>query len=467
MKKSRPIVDKKNFGEYTQKICQMEHRRKKLLAKRTCAGWTSGAAFFIAALSTAYSMADLIEMPLIPQLRFLGDSWNNLCAFFLPKGYSPQEAFLFSILATILISLAVHLMTALAVGLAYSEKPSAPLEGKDSKQAAELQARCASAGTRLPPRKKTISILISAAYALVLLLPTLLDRNEMLRELEKTGLGTLTLSLALIVVIFGLLYAVPYAIFLWLNGFLYRIHRKYEWEYALDTYASLCIAQEQEQKRAEEERKRTEQEEQDRRQGDSLYRQAIAGQKVDDQLVWQAAELGSRPACLYLARQMMEAWSIGAYTKEEKADIAEVAKNFFYTASLEETFKESKIEAKFGYLMFLVLTESGNASKWRGVLSQLRDVQNSGLLPERYQKTCSMLIDTVVDMVDASDAKEAAFHQNSSSQPVVKRCYCKFFNAGACGWSSTDGYSARCSHVSNPGQCSIALMNHGLEFEFE
>lgn len=49
----------------------------------------------------------------------------------------------------------------------------------------------------------------------------------------------------------------------------------------------------------------------------------------------------------------------------------------------------------------------------------------------------------------------------------MKRCYCKFFNAGACGWRSTDGYTSRCSYVTNPGQCSTALMNHGLGFEFE
>ncbi len=104
----------------------------------------------------------------------------------------------------------------------------------------------------------------------------------------------------------------------------------------------------------------------------------------------------------------MEAWSTGSFTKEEKADIAEVAKNYFYTASLEEDFMESKIEAQFGYLMFQVLTESGSASKWQGVLSQLRDVRDSGLLPERFHETCTMLVRTVVDMIDASAAREPA-----------------------------------------------------------
>ena len=115
--------------------------------------------------------------------------------------------------------------------------------------------------------------------------------------------------------------------------------------------------------------------------------------------------------------------------------------------------------------MFQVLTESGSAAKWQGVLSQLREVRDSGLLPERFHETCIMLVRTVVDLIDASATQAPA--PRRSAEPVVKRCYCKFFNAGACGWRSTSGYTSRCGYVTDPGQCATALMNHGLGFEFE
>lgn len=120
---------------------------------------------------------------------------------------------------------------------------------------------------------------------------------------------------------------------------------------ALLTYSDLCKKQEEERVQAEKERRRIIAVERKRLQGDELYRKAIAGDRIDEGLVWQAADLGCRPACLYLGRQMMEAWSAGPYTKEEKVDIAEVAKEFFRTASFEEDFEESKTEAKFGYLI--------------------------------------------------------------------------------------------------------------------
>ena len=114
MMKKNVSVDRKNLGEYARRISRMELRRKKLLSMRTCAGLTSGAAFFAAALSAACGIAGSIEMPVFSRLRFLGDAWKTLCAAFLPEGYPPQKAILFSILAAVLIAAAVHLLTALA-----------------------------------------------------------------------------------------------------------------------------------------------------------------------------------------------------------------------------------------------------------------------------------------------------------------------------------------------------------------
>lgn len=209
--------------------------------------------------------------------------------------------------------------------------------------------------------------------------------------------------------------------------------------------------------KAERERKKKEAEERNRKEGDELYRQATAEDNVDEGLIRRAADLGCRPACLYIGRQMMEEWATGAYTKREKADIAEKAKEYFYIASSEEDSMEAKTEARFGYLFFKVVTESGNDSKWKEVLSQLRDIQKSGMLPENYNETCVLLIQNVVNLVDTS----------TSSRVTIKRTYCKFYSAGSCTKNSTSYRLCSCNYISNPGDCATALIEGGLGFEFE
>lgn len=215
--------------------------------------------------------------------------------------------------------------------------------------------------------------------------------------------------------------------------------------------------------KAERERKKKEAEERNRKEGDELYCQATAEDNVDEGLIRRAADLGCRPACLYIGRQMMEEWATGAYTKREKADIAEKAKEYFHIASFEEDSMEAKTEARFGYLFFKVVTESGNDSKWKEVLSQLRDIQKSGMLPENYNETCVLLIENVVNLVDTSTSSSPS----TSSRPAIKRTYCKFYSAGICTKNSTSYHPYHCNHISNPGDCATALLEGGLGFEFE
>lgn len=460
--KGSAVITSENFEEHKLKVFQLERRREKLLVMRKWGDIAGGTVFFVAELSAIYGLADRLEMPTAPPLQFLSVLGKSLYSPFLPEGCSAEEGLLFSVIAAVLIGLAVHLLTALAVGRDYSETPRDPLEGSDSEQAAALCARCKAAGAGLPPRKKLV---FAATFALVVLIPILLD-PENFQYLVDAGLLLSLLAVVVIGCILLLMYTIPYAVVLWLSGFLYRIRRETELEEALDTYARLSKEREEEEKRAEEERRRQEEIEQDRLQGDELYRQAIAGGQIDEELVRQAAELGCRPACLYLGRQKMEAWAAGPYTKKEKAGIAEEAKRYFRTAALEEYFEQSRIEAQFGYLMFQVLTESGGASKWEEVLSQLREIQSSGMLPEQYRESCAMLIDSVIELADTA-AEKSKRSQPKSDEPVVKRCYCRFLNGSICTYYSGSYNTAHCDHISDPGQCSAALLEHGLMFEFE
>lgn len=284
----------------------------------------------------------------------------------------------------------------------------------------------------------------------------------------------------LCVIMLILYYLLPHCIFVRLSDRFYRFHGLQD---AFNDYARKLEQAETERRQAEEQRKRAveeqlrkeqerrraekerQQAEENRKRGDEIFHKAISGDKTDESLVRQAADLGSRPACLYVGCQMLLAWSTDAYTKAEKEDIAQKAKSYFKTASLEEDSAEARTEARFGYLFCQVVSESGSKDKWTGVLTELRSIQKSGLLPERWQEICASAIREVVKMVDSLSGKTGSCQKDT--EPVFKRCYCKFFNAGICGKLSTSYSVHHCNHVSDPGQCSTALLDHGLCFEYE
>lgn len=371
-------VTKENFSKYEQKVCRMERRRREKKAEQEYADIAGGAAFFIATLATL----------------FLADLSN-----------SSYGIWVFLFLVPAIISVAVHLLTVLAVKLTYSAAPDAPLEGSDAERAVALYTRCEKAGYSLLDWDERIQtyIPLSVTYAVLLYLVLAKD------ILEDTYQYFFPVIIA---AIFFLIYAMPNYV---LGVLLHRIRHDSDLENDLRVYSELCKKQEQE--RAEEERRRImaeenrrliEIEEQKRQRGDELYRQATAGGAADEALVRRAADLHSRPACLYMGRRLLEKWSTGSYTKAEKLKIAKEARGYFSTASLEEDSVDAKTEARFGYLMCQTLTESGSESKWSAVLSELREIQKSGKLPEQYNEACATLIDSVVDMIDTLAEERAS-----------------------------------------------------------
>lgn len=394
-------ITPKNFDEYKEKVFQMERRRDKALTQRKWASVVSNIVFFVAMLSATYFFADMIEVSVFPQLLFLGDFWKDIVLSPLPLSYDIMGGWVIpiSILVASLFALAVHLLTMLVVGAIYSGKsPEAPT-GSKAEQAAALSKRCEAAGAGLTPKEEwTAAWTLAGAYALIFLLPTLLDQEE---------LAYLLVRLLAFPCIVLPIYVIPCAVLWALTDFLYRARPDTTLKVQFDEYEKFCIRQEEQRKKAEEERKRAEKAEEKRKQverlrieGDKVYHQATAGDKVDKVLIKQAAQMGSRPACLYMGRKKMQEWSSGAYTKEEKEEIAREAKRYFKVACVEQDTEAEKTEARFGYLTFQALTESGSKSKWKGVLAELRGIQKSGLLPKNYDESCEWLISAVIDMID-------------------------------------------------------------------
>lgn len=456
------MVTKENFQEYEEMVCRMERQRSIRAAERNKG---------VTAATIAYCMTAPFILTFMSYMIAPNESSNE----------DVLTVFLLSALIEIVIFLIFHFVTALVIKMTYAGVSSVPLNGSDFENAKKLCERCKAIGDRLDVDVPYYLYkgIISCICAGLFVVCTLVSEGFK----PGWGIGDLIVGALAAALLFSIAWGIfffIYSFLLGLTGLFYCPDGNSELQKLLDCYADSCEEQERKRiqaedarrraERAKEERRRMEEAEQNRKRGDEIYRQAVATDEVDEHLMQQAADLGSRPACLYLGRQMYEAFASDAYTKAEKKRIAEKAIRYFRTASLEEDSAEARTEAKFGYLSFQCMTESGDYDKWSDMLSQLREIQKSGNLPERYQEPFATLISLVVEMVDQTaprtSRQNAKSHRNDE-EPVVKRCYCKFSNAGICSKKSGSYYTAHCDHASNPGQCSIALGNGGLGFEFE
>lgn len=477
-------ITSENFGEYERKVWRMECKRGKALAAQRAGGIVGGIASIpVAIIATLYFLC-LPEGPTIEELEkahllWLRPPvllWEKLCRIILPEGSSTWTHILFSMVAVVLAALAFHILVALIVGLVYPKAPFIPLEGSDAKKANNLRQRCKEAGSSL----SSLFIIRICPRICYFLLWIILFFPELPGIIEKFGL---IVGLFLFAVLDALLlaaYSVPYFVYQKLSGFLGHIRPDEQLEKALEEYAASCEHREQERKQAEEaekKRKQAEEErkksEENRKRGDELFQQATAQTSANEDLIKKAADLGCRPACLHMGRNLTEAFGSDSYTKTEKEEIAKTAKDYLKIASMEENDEATQVEAWFLLLSLQAMTESGTLSKWQGMLSQLRHIRDSGKLPEHLLPTCAQLIDIVVAQVNLTEEKEKAAKvrtvqakPRSSGTPPVKRVYCKFFNAGICNYSSSSSSICHCTHVSNPGDCWTALNNKGLGFEF-
>lgn len=133
-----------------------------------------------------------------------------------------------------------------------------------------------------------------------------------------------------------------------------------------------------------------------RKAADEVYAQATAGDEYDEELIEKAANMGSPEACLYHGKKLVKQWSTEHLTRAEKADIIKLAAAFLSTAASLNT------EAEFLWILARAQYESNSKEKWTTMLKRVREIKSSGELPEEYNDTCEALLETLVDVIDAT-----------------------------------------------------------------
>lgn len=384
-------VTEENFDEVEQAFCRFERRHKKELAAWRTAVPIGDLVFFFIALSATYLMADRLELPVFPALRPIVSIWAGSIS---PRGDIWPLIFTF-VLAAVIISSLVHIPVSVVVRLVWPAARSAPLEGSFPEKTEALLSRVSALDGSYPFSWTLLGLLV---YPILVLVPCLLYENP----LVEGGIILGILSVVLLFVIFAVVYGAAYFLYALIY---FELYRTFSGVPALKKALEECVRahRQAEEKRLEAERKEREEREQaaqrerDRRRGDELYRRATAGGAVDEDLVAEAADLGSRPACLYMGRLLIDTWFAGqydgSYTQAELLEIGEAAEGYFSVARQEKNFPaDLQIEAEFGFLVSCAATETPSTE----TLDRLRRLRDSGKLSKSQERRCNDVIRALV-----------------------------------------------------------------------
>lgn len=402
-------VTRENFDEVETGLCQYELRYSM---ERPA--WRIGSA-----------AGDIVFCPL-----FLG-------AIYLMQKKFPSQflvPFLGSAAATILGAFLVYLLAAAAARLAHrGKRPAAPTKGSDLERARALLERADAVCGGIP--KSPVSWLGVILPIAILVLVTVSEGPKMIKQNGLLGVIVLPMALAIL----AALLVLPYYVYLSLCRISYKtlngapdLHR------AIQRYVCDLEIKDERERAA---RQAAEEAEQKRLRGDELYRRATSGSTVDENLIAEAADLGCRPAGLYMGRKVMEAWTAGQraklYTQAELDELAKAGKDYFLTAGPAKDYPEPvQTEVRLGYLVFDAVTEDVD----HNTLRLLRDLRRSGTLSKSQERLCDSAIIAAVDTLDYRAEHEAlqAELRKSASIPSMAAVIARMEAAESSSSSSWD-----------------------------
>lgn len=413
-------VTKKNFDEVEKALCQYERQYNE---ERPA--WRVGRA----AGDIAFG------------ILFIG-AYAVLQTIFPSKVVLP---FLGSAAAAVLGSFLIFLLAATVARIAHRDKLSATsMKGSDLERAEALLKRAKAVCNGIP--KSLLSNIGLVLPIIFFLCVTIWIGFEMVGEHGITfDVIVLPLSFCILIAIA----TIPYKCYSGLCRMSYKtLNGEPGLLGVLEAYVrELQFAEERDLKT----RLQAEEAEQNRLRGDKLYRQASSSRPVDEKLMVEAADLGSRPACLYMGQKIMRAWTAGRkariYTQDEMEKMAKAGRDYFLTAGLAEDYPEPlQREVQLGGLVFSAVTEHVDHS----ILRSLRELRSSGKLSKEQEYICDDAIRTAVDELDHR-AEQAAL-QEEARKAVLR--------------PSLESVIARMEAASGSSSSSWDTMNDDLDIIF-
>lgn len=372
-------VTKENFDEVEAELCRYECQRDKERPAYRAGSVVGAICFWPLFVGALFVMGEIFPSKVL--FPFLG-----------------------CIAVTILGTFMVHLLAATAARLLHQgSKPPVPAEGNDLERAKALLYRAKAVSSPIP--EPLVSRFAIFAVPLIFLVVAAVSEGSKFIEQYGIIFGGIIVVVA---------FAIGSEIIVWFpyRGYLKLCSRLY---HARDGVPGLLKALEEYVRRLqfEEEKELADREfvekmERNRLRGDALYRQATSGGTMDETLVAEAADLGSRPAALYMGRKMMKAWIAGkrdrVYTQAELEKIAKDGETYFSTAGPSKDYPEPvQTEVWLGFLVFRAATEDVS----QNTLCCLRNLRGSGKLSKSQEYICDDAIHTAVDVLDYRAERDA------------------------------------------------------------
>ncbi len=188
---------------------------------------------------------------------------------------------------------------------------------------------------------------------------------------------------------------------------------------------------------------------------------------IDAEALLTLADKGHIKSCAMVGEILYQDYTVNTstsafYTNDEKKEVA--YKSLRY---LDMAADNGDIVSKALAISLKIQFESFNRNQFKEMLADVRKAKASGLLKPEYVDICDAMIPILVETIDKTPEPAPPPKPVKPREPVLKREYCAYCTGGTCGYYSTSYYLAKCDHLNDPGQCSAALNQKALRFEFE
>ncbi len=175
---------------------------------------------------------------------------------------------------------------------------------------------------------------------------------------------------------------------------------------------------------------------------EELYNAAHNGQKVNRQVLNDAAKLGHFEARIEMAKLLIDDYCSDEYTAEEKVELIKNAVEY-----LEHISDTKDTELEFLWLFSNAMSGWSTDNRlMKKALGRIRELKNSGELIEKYENLATACISTLVDFID----KKGSFKEQPKTQVTQEvkfdpsKVVCRYFANGICGYKSGSAIIEHC-----------------------
>lgn len=291
------------------------------------------------------------------------------------------------------------------------------------------------------------SVALSIFFAIPLAITTFFSGVERKPSSILGFLGVVFACIILFVLVFGL-FVLLLDLKMWLSALFYSSWKcRKQAKKLLDEflanqvkYKAQCEAEEWRRSAEEQERKRLD----GLREGAELYKRAMQGEAIDENLMVLAAEKGDPQASLHIGEQILMLVNDSGLTDREIAEFYEDAKDYFQTAA------DAGIpDGIFWHAATQLLTESHSEDGWMDILRRIRALDKTKL-SDACLNSYDEVVEQLVSVINSAAARAEQHRRQQQAEDAALMAEimsrpCRYSNGTICTRKSTPSFPHFCN----------------------